>query len=208
MEIMKLNSQHKIEAAKVLADSFYHYPQLKHYFPDTIKRSKYLKWYMGKVLNCAMRYGEAFAASDMSGVIFILPPGHTKITTFEYAINGFLLVPFIFGLRQYAKVMECEDFAVKTHEEIMTGRAHYYLWGLAVDPVKQRSGVGSGLLKPLLDKADLENMPVYLETHDEKNVLYYQQKGFALIKTDMITGHDLRIWCMVREPEAMTAKPS
>ncbi len=205
MELMKLDSDHKKRAAQVLADAFYHYPQLKHYFPDIKKRRKYLKWYMEKVLNCAMRYGEAFVSSDLSGVIFILPPGHTKVTTFEYARNGFLLVPFVFGLRQYAKVMGCEDFAAKAYEEIMKGRPHYYLWGLAVDPDQQRNGVGKMLLNPLLDKADSENRPVYLETHDEKNVRYYQRKGFALVKTDLIAGQDLRIWCMVREPKGTAA---
>jgi GNAT superfamily N-acetyltransferase len=201
MDVIKIGSEQKKRAAEVLTAAFYHYPQQKYYFPDLKKRTKYLEWYMANVLNCALRYGEVFAPVDLSGVIFILPPGRTKISTWEYARNGFLFALFILGLRQYSRMMECEDFAAKVHEEIMEGRPHYYLWGVAVDPGQQRKGVGKILLNKLLEKADSENKPIYLETHDEKNVFYYQQKGFELAKTDKISGHTLQIWCMVREPK-------
>jgi predicted N-acetyltransferase YhbS len=83
---------------------------------------------------------------------------------------------------------------------LMKDRLHYYLWGLAVDPKWQQKGVGTALLKPFLEKADSEKMPVYLETHDEKNVLYYQRQGFSLIHTSSIPKYELPIWCMLREP--------
>ncbi len=205
MNIMKLDLKDKKKAAKVLAAAFYDYPQIEHYFPDVNIRSRYLEWYMKKVMNCALRYGEAYISSGFEGVIFILPPGHTKISNLEYAINGFVFVPLIFGLQQHHRILECEDFVMKMHEDIMNGRPHYYLWGLAVDPGHQRNGVGRMLLNQMLEKADFEKKPVYLETHDEKNVRYYQQKGFALVESSTITGQNLRIWCMVREPKALAA---
>jgi ribosomal protein S18 acetylase RimI-like enzyme len=82
----------------------------------------------------------------------------------------------------------------------MDGRRHYYLWGLAVDPAHKREGIGTALLEPLLAKADAEKMPVYLETHDEKNVAYYQRKGFSLAKTARLPKTDISVWGMVREP--------
>ena len=81
----------------------------------------------------------------------------------------------------------------------MNGRKHYYLWGLVADPKTQYKGIGSALLQIATGKADAENMPVYLETHDQKNVAYYKRYGFQLIHTDTIPEHGLDIWCMLKE---------
>lgn len=43
---------------------------------------------------------------------------------------------------------------------------------------------------------------LYLETLNEKNVLYYQKLGFDLIRTESVPGFDLKFWCMVRPPRS------
>ncbi|MGA2478521.1 MAG: GNAT family N-acetyltransferase [Spirochaetia bacterium] len=133
-------------------------------------------------------------------MIFTLPPGHTKVSLWEYVQNGFLLTPIFLGFRNYRNSMECEAFVEHTHEELMRDRPHYYLWGLAVEPGRKRTGIGAALMTPVLSKADTSKMPIYLETHDENNVPYYQRHGFAMIRTARIPKHSLQIWCMLREP--------
>lgn len=199
MEILKLDPNQKRKAAEVVVSAFFNYPMLTHYFPNPERRKRRMPWYMEKTLNCAMRYGEVFVTSDYSGVMFILPPGHTRLTTGEYIQNGFLLTPLVMGFRNYFKSDECEQFVADTQERLLNGRDHYYLWGLVADPETQRRGVGGALLKILTDKADAENTPVYLETHEQKNVAYYERFGFKLIYTDTIPEHGLDIWCMLRE---------
>jgi GNAT superfamily N-acetyltransferase len=148
-----------------------------------------------------MRYGEVYTNPEISGVIFTLPPGHTKISIWEYVQSGFLLTPFALGLRNYIRSMECEDFVGITQIELMKNRPHYYLWGLAVDPRQKTQGIGTALMQPLLVKANSQKMPIYLETHDEKNVRYYQKHDFELICATSIPKYQLPIWCMLREPE-------
>jgi ribosomal protein S18 acetylase RimI-like enzyme len=82
----------------------------------------------------------------------------------------------------------------------MKNRPHYYLWGLAVDPRQKAQGIGAALMRPLLAQADAQKLPVYLETHDEKNIRYYQKHGFDLLYTTCIPKYQLPIWCMLREP--------
>ena len=201
MRIIKLEKHQKKKAAELVSAAFFHYPMLIHYFPDPQKRTRWLPWYMEKTLNCALHYGEVFTTSDFSGVMFVLPPGHTRLTNGEYVRHGFLMLPLILGLKRYIKNNECETFVADTQERLLEGREHYYLWGLVSDPKAQRKGTGRALLKILTDKANKENMPVYLETHDQKNVTYYEQFGFKLIHSDTIPNHGLDIWCMLREPE-------
>jgi len=203
MEMVTLDPRRKREAAQVLASAFFEYPMFTFYFPNPRKRARYLPWYLENVLNCALRYGEVFTDAELSGVIFYLPPGHTKLSLWEYTINGFLLTPIFLGLRDYVRSMDCEAFVDKIHEKVMQGRPHYYLWGLAVDPARKRKGVGTALMKHFMEIADAAEKPIYLETHDENNVVYYQRKGFDLVCTKMIPKYNLQIWCMVREPGSL-----
>jgi acetyltransferase (GNAT) family protein len=200
METIKLDSHQIHQAAIVLSASFFDYPMFTFYFPDPRRRTRYLPWYFRNVLNCALRYGEVYTTPEISGVIFTLPPGHTKISIWEYIQNGFFLTPFLLGFRNYKQSMDCESYVGITHAKLMKNRPHYYLWGLAVDPSQKAKGIGTALMLPVLEKADAQKIPIYLETHDKKNVRYYQKHGFNLIHTDRIPKYMLPIWCMLREP--------
>ncbi|MBA3075788.1 MAG: GNAT family N-acetyltransferase [Anaerolineae bacterium] len=200
MEIIELDPKHKKKAAAVVASAFFNYPMFTFYFPDEKRRLWELPWYMEQTLKCALSYGEVYTNPECSGVIFTLPPGHTKISQWEYMQHGFLFTPLVLGLKDFDRSQVCEAFVAETHERLMMGRLHYYLWGLTVDPKVKGTGIGSALLKKVLDIADSASMSVYLETHDEKNVAYYESKGFKLISTEKFPHNDLELWCMVREP--------
>jgi GNAT superfamily N-acetyltransferase len=201
MEISKLALQQKQKAIDVLAAAFFNYPMFDLYFPDPERRSRVLPWYLGKVLNCALHYGEVYTNPEVSGVIFTLPPGHTKISQWEYILNGFGAAPFVLGLSDFVRSQACEDFVASQHEKHMNGIAHVYLWGLVVDPAHKKQGVGSALLQPVVEKADIEKMPIYLETHDVRNVDYYRRMDFQLVGSSTIPKSDVPIWCMMREPK-------
>jgi ribosomal protein S18 acetylase RimI-like enzyme len=202
MDIIKLQPNLKKRASEVVAASFFDYPMFTFFFPDPKRRSRYLPWYLENVLNCAIKYGEVFTNPEISGVIFTLPPGHTRISKWEYLQNGFLFTPLLLGFHNFKQSMECENFVGDIQHKLLKDRPHIYLWGLAIDPKQQRKGIGSALLQPVLTKADSQKIPVYLETHDEKNVLYYQNHGFDLIYSDTIPKYALPIWCMLREPKS------
>ena len=200
MKVVRLDKKMQKRAAAVVAAAFFDYPMMQHYFPDAGRRRRALPWYLNKTLTCAMRYGEALVSEDCTGVMFTLPPGHVRLTDAEYIKCGFLFVPFVMGFGNYKKSNECELFVADTHARLMNGREHYYLWGLVTDPTAQRSGVGKALLKTLTDKADAERVPVYLETHEQMNLAYYNQFGFELVCETTIPEHGLALWCMIREP--------
>ena len=202
MKIIPLDPRHRKEAAKLLSEAFFNYPTFTFFFPNVKQRKRDLAWYLGNALNCTLSYGEAYTVPDLSGVMMLLLPGHTKITLLEYIQNGFFLTPFRLGFRNYVRSMRCETHAEEMHEKLMKGVPHYYLWVLAVAPQKARQGVGKTLIQHLLQKADAENMPIYLETNTEYNVGYYQHLGFSVMMKTEVPGYDIPFWCMVREPSS------
>jgi GNAT superfamily N-acetyltransferase len=52
---------------------------------------------------------------------------------------------------------------------------------LSVRPECQRRGLGSALVEPILDRADRDALPCWLETFDPANVAFYQRFGFEVI---------------------------
>ena len=199
MKIQPLAKQNCKAAAQTVANAFFEYPSLIAYFPDAKKRIKKLPWYMERVLRSALAYGEAWTTEDGSGVLFLLPPNHTVLSDWDYVKCGFLAAPLVVGVGHYALVNACEAYLAKMQKELLKERPHYYLWGLAVDPARQRSGAGTALLQELFLRADREQMPIYLETHKFENVAYYEARGFRLLHTGDMPDH-APFWCMLREP--------
>ncbi len=116
-------------------------------------------------------YG-AFVDKRLAGVAATFAAGlyPPPAWTLVYFIPGFLLAgpgPIVRGLR-FSSVQEKGH----PHDE------HVYLWFLAVDPERQRGGVGRALLARVYDDA---TAPVYLDTANPANVPYYASNGFEEI---------------------------
>ncbi len=201
MEITRLDPALKRQAAEVTARAFFNYPMMTFYFPNLSRRERYLAWYMGCIQDIGLRFGDVYAAPDLAGTACFLPPGHTRISFGEYMQAGLLMAPLRWGLKDYRRVLACEEVVEKCHDAIMHGRPHYYLWWLAVEPTRQRKGIGTATMAPGLALAETQKMPVYLETHAEQNVSYYQKRGFSLERAAEVPQYHLPFWCMVREPK-------
>ena len=78
---------------------------------------------------------------------------------------------------------------------------HWYLGFLGTDPDHQGKGLGSAVLRPVLEGCDRDGIPAYLESSKESNVPFYERHGFAVTDTiDLAKGKGPRIWLMWREP--------
>ena len=58
---------------------------------------------------------------------------------------------------------------------------HWYLAFIGVDVRHQGQGIGSKLLKPMIDKFDHEEGLVYLESTTAANIPFYERFGFNLV---------------------------
>ncbi len=76
---------------------------------------------------------------------------------------------------------------------------HWYLALLGTDPLVQGRGAGGRLLSPVLDLADNDGVPAYLETQKEQNLAFYARYGFTLANEIRLPGSP-PVWTMRREP--------
>jgi ribosomal protein S18 acetylase RimI-like enzyme len=57
---------------------------------------------------------------------------------------------------------------------------HWYLPWLAVDPMRQRDGLGGRLLDLGLRRVDRDGLPAYLETPNPQTIAFYERRGFQV----------------------------
>ena len=86
----------------------------------------------------------------------------------------------------------------KAHHELHG--PHYYLAILGTDPQFQRTGAGTAVLAPVLERCDTEGLPAYLETQKEENIAYYARHRFEVVQKIEVDGCP-PIWTLRREPE-------
>ena len=75
----------------------------------------------------------------------------------------------------------------------------WYLPFIAVDPAKQRQGIGSFLLKDALQMIDKKNDRAYLEASNEQNKALYERHGFVEIGRDQFEDSP-PAFPMIRDP--------
>lgn len=77
---------------------------------------------------------------------------------------------------------------------------HWYLPFVGVEPQHQNRGLGANVLRPVLQRCDLERVPAYLESTNPRNIPFYESLGFERI--GMIqSGRSPEIVPMLRKPQ-------
>ncbi|MBT2417492.1 GNAT family N-acetyltransferase [Streptomyces sp. ISL-22] len=93
-----------------------------------------------------------------------------------------------------------EQIARLTADIHPSGRAHEYLWMIAVAPERQGEGLGTALVTSVLDRCDRDGVPAYLEASSARSRKLYERLGFELLGRPLDLPDGPRMWPMWREP--------
>jgi GNAT superfamily N-acetyltransferase len=115
------------------------------------------------------------------------------------------------GLAELAQLLPTAPFLMSTRtaralrllfevDALHPTEPHWYLATLGTDPDRQGQGVGTALLQPVLNRADEEGMPAYLESSKERNVPFYSRFGFEVVEQLQSHAGNPPLWRMWREP--------
>jgi ribosomal protein S18 acetylase RimI-like enzyme len=78
---------------------------------------------------------------------------------------------------------------------------HYYLAVLGTDPDQQGRGLGSRVMRPVLDQCDSDGLGAYLESSKERNIDFYARHGFRVLEeVRLLRGPSM--WKMWRDPRS------
>lgn len=195
------------ELATVLARAFARDPFFAYLAGDAPERSLRMRLGWGGILRHASAgMQETWTTDDRAGVAIWSPPGRRASSL----VDSLRMVPALARLTGWRRLREVAAAVehLERRREALVPVPHWYLSALGVDPDRQRQGIGSALLAPVLLRADADGTPAYLETATAHNVLLYERHGFDVVEEVILPKTDVRGWLMLRPPMASAAAPA
>jgi GNAT superfamily N-acetyltransferase len=183
----------RLRLATALADAFYDDPFATYIWPGDATRRARLASFQRMMLRAQMAQGEVWTVDGaVAGAMWGPPRGWQLARRTQLRMLPRML--WLTGSRAGVA-----GAAVKEIEHHHPKDVHWYLAVLGTEPAMQGRGLGSALLQPVLERADRDDVPAYLESSKATNIPFYARHGFE------VTG-EIRIpdgpslWPMWREP--------
>jgi ribosomal protein S18 acetylase RimI-like enzyme len=200
-KIVRLGESQIPMAAAMLARAFQDDPLMRCTIPDPDERARLLPAMYATMLRFGMLAGEVHATSDtLDGVAIWMPPD-AKWTRENMEASGMHRTATLIGDEAYQRYRDVvsREWQARLREIPGTG---WYLFILGVEPRVQRRGLGGALMRPVLERADTEQLVCYLETENERNVAFYLKQGFEVIVNGEAAGAGgVRFWSFRRTPK-------
>jgi len=135
----------------------------------------------------------AWVAEGGAGAALWTPPGEWKTWR---AWPDALRMARAVGISRLRTALAATDRVEREHPRA----PHWYLFAIGVDPGHQGRGVGSSLLRAVLDGCDARGEAAYLEASTENNARLYERHGFRATKTLDLAAGGPTVRLMWREP--------
>ncbi|MBW5481604.1 GNAT family N-acetyltransferase [Streptomyces bambusae] len=94
----------------------------------------------------------------------------------------------------------CELVGRLLGESHPTGEEHEYLLMIGVAPGRQGEGLGTELMRPVLERCDRDGLPAYLEASSERSMRLYERLGWEFTGTEVQLPDGPQMWPMWRKP--------
>jgi ribosomal protein S18 acetylase RimI-like enzyme len=171
-----------------LAAAFFDDPVFSYCYPEVAARRQILPRWFEIVTATYLPHGAIHTTDDVVAAAVFVPPGVEDDEQMGAALGE------VSG--EYAQTL-FEIFA--RMDERHPDEPHHYLFLLGTRPEWQSRGIGSALLRSLLERCDRDAMPAYLEATSEGNKRLYLRHGFEVTGEIELPGGP-SLWPMWRTP--------
>jgi GNAT superfamily N-acetyltransferase len=204
MQIVSLLESQIDAAGELMARAFSDDPITVYMYPDEEERKHLTPWHFSAFIRYAFLFGEVHTTSGSpAGVAVWFPPplnsGEVEMTPARLEQAGLDRAEDVLGAKPWERFNRVCEYVEAFHPKEVPG-PHWFLPLLGVDTENQGQGVGSALLRPTLERADRENLPVYLWTAKARNVPFYQRHGFEVVTEAVEPTSGIRFWTCRRMP--------
>lgn len=136
-------------------------------------------------------------SENIDGLVIISPINNSELSLWNFLQAGGLKLVFSNGLDFVLRTLNYERNCIKIRKNFVSSD-DWYLFQFGVLPAKQGMGLGSKIMKPILNWFDSKKISCYLETQKNLNVDIYNHFGFLLKSTDTLPGKDVNQFAMLR----------
>ena len=193
VEYKRYDKSYEDEVLKVFTEAFVNYPLFWGVFEDRFKsESKLRSFYdrlMKGIFRATVRRNDCYIGivdGKVKAIVIVEKPSDKSVGFWDYAVSGMAGIIARIGVRDTLRFMEMSDRTEIVVKSIPEPRWHLYF--LAVDPGCQKQGMGSGAIQDFLIplvKTNGGNL-ITVTTNAEKNVAFYVNNGFKLVKEETL----------------------
>jgi ribosomal protein S18 acetylase RimI-like enzyme len=202
-EIRLARADERAAMATTLAAAFYDDPAISWLLPDETTRLEIARRGFDLFLRRLwLQHKQVYVADDgVDAVCVWEPPGAWKVSLGAQLA----LLPGMLGVYRgrLPRVLGALNAIEKNHP----AEPHEYLAFVGVAPERQGRGIGSMVMKPILDRCEAEGIPAYLEASSVRSRALYERHGFAVTEEVSIGKGAPPVWRMWRAGGATTASP-
>ena len=193
VEYKQYDKSYEGEVLKVFTESFINYPLFwgvfEERFSSEIKLRSFYDRLMKGIFRATIRKDDCYIGiedGNVAVIVIIEKPSDKPVGFWDYAVSGMAGIIVRIGLRDTLRFMEMSDRTEIVVKSIPNPRWHLYF--LAVDPNYQKRGFGSAAIQDFLIplvKSNGGNL-ITVTTNAEKNVSFYRNNGFKLVKEETL----------------------
>lgn len=194
-EVREAGAADRESLARSLADAFLDDPVSAWTIPPERLRRPVLIRFFREFLRQHERHDTVWCDDALGGAAIWAPPGKTKMGV----IDSIALVSRVAHPRLVARGPLLALGALSVERLQPKSGGFFYLAALGVDPSRQGEGVGSRLIRPVLDICDEDRVGAYLESSKPENVDFYVRHGFRVVGEKRLPRGPL-LPLMYREP--------
>ncbi len=177
----------------VLAAAFHDDPVMSWAIPDEARRRATLAGVMEAFAEHFQPLGGNRVNESGTGAAVWCPPGVTPGPEADARLRAGLAATCPDDLGRLADLVDL----LAWHRP---SEPHHYLRLLGAIPDRQGAGIGSALLRSVLEGADLRGEPAYLEATSPRNRALYQRHGFVVVD-ELCPAGCPPLWAMWRRPQ-------
>ena len=192
-DLYKIKKEDLKNAVDVLTDAFSEESMWKEVFKNEEKNRALTE----VMVRFCLKYGNVVSTSEnIEGVMAIVPYDKDMTTWRIIRCGAFFLSMQIAG---EAKIMQVLTKAVEEAKKSLNLGQYIHLLIMGVSQEFQGKGFRGQLLRAVIEKAEIEKLPIYLETQKEANVSLYEKFEFSVKKKIILPEPlNLPMWLMVR----------
>ena len=186
------------QAARVLGRAFDDDPTMRYLVAGRGPVSQKAVRFFEAAIRMGMDQGQVQALPGLEGVAVWLSPGSTKVGFGAILRSGMLGAIMGLGVKSLRRMGHMFRYVEPLEEECVAG-PHWVLMFIGVDPQFQGNGLGHSLIDSVLERADAEGLPCYLDSGNPRNLSFYHRHGFE-VAGEVGLPDGPTVWAMVRRP--------
>jgi len=181
--IIKATRSDKPKVLEILTEAFWDDPHINWFTGSGKSKRKRLETMMSHTFESALARGDVYLTEDKEAVA-IWRNSSQKVNNLSTLIENIKFL-YYFGIKKVNAISKLEKIVQEGYPK---DKPFYYLFVIGTSKKGRGKGLSSILMNTILEQADQNKIPVYLETANVNNVPIYNKKGFKTYREIPVVG--------------------